>query len=721
MATLSHPDPVRTNFVALCEETLHVVGPVLGGLGYVCLALIHNTDVGRDLPVTSSIGALALIASGTSAYMLRQRNQVIATWLAVWGAYAAALFAIVSLRAPMATYLLIVPVVLANSLLRRRLVLLTAICALSVILFIAPEWMAVRADGDVLLPALVLIVVTITAWISSRNLQTTLSWMSHAYDNATRQEALVRDHSAELKRAFKALDEATVRLDRANVTLAHERNLADEARRIKQQFAQTISHELRTPLNLVMSFTDLMMQSPEVYGGPLPPTYLRDLTVVQRNAQHLHKLVNDVLELSQIEAAQMGMVLDKVDPTQLALEAVNMMRGLAEANHLELRTEIASDLPMLWVDATRIRQVLINLLNNAIKFTEQGSITTQVWQDPKQDRVIFAVQDTGPGIAPHDMPRLFQEFSQLDVGTRRKFPGTGLGLVISKHFVQLHNGQIWVESTLGLGSTFYFSLPICREDVTTFPCLSETSSERLPYSGKQVVLVITRSAFGANVLARYLRESTVIIVGDLEEARQKARHHLPQLIVFDIAQGALGVAQMQDFLTASNLTQSVAIACPLPGEELVRQQLGVELYLIKPVGRDDVLNALEQADAVARRVLVIDDDEDFVRLVRRFLESSGQGYRIASAHSGAEGLALAQQLRPDVILLDMQLPDVSGAHVAHQLRANEALADIPIIVVSGQEFAPTFDLAGASLVLSKAHGFSASELVKMIARVQKDS
>ncbi len=287
--------------------------------------------------------------------------------------------------------------------------------------------------------------------MASRNLQTTFSWMSRAYDAATRQEALVRDASAELKRAFKALDEATVRLDRANVALTHERNQADEARRIKQQFAQTISHELRTPLNLVMSFTDLMMQTPELYGEPLPPSYLRDLTVVQRNAQHLHKLVNDVLELSQIEAAQMGMVLEQTQPEQLTLESINMVRGLAEAQRLSLSAEIEGDLPQVWVDATRIRQVLINFLNNAIKFTERGGVTVRVRHDAPQHQIVFAVHDTGPGIAAQDVPRLFQEFGQLD-STRRKHAGTGLGLVISKRFVQMHEGQIWVESVPGAGS-----------------------------------------------------------------------------------------------------------------------------------------------------------------------------------------------------------------------------------------------------------------------------
>lgn len=710
-------DPVRTNFVSLCEETLSVIGPVLGVIGYVCLALVQNTDAGRDLPLTASAGALVLIAAGAGAFVLRQRQQLAAIWLAVGGSFLAALLAITSVRAPMTTYLLIVPVVLANSLLRRRLVLIAAAAALTVILFVAPSWLEERASGDVILPAVVLVVVTITAWMASRNLQTTLVWMSRAYDSATRQEALVRDQSAELKRAFKALDEATFRLNRANVALAHERNQADEARRIKQQFAQTISHELRTPLNLVVSFTDLMMQSPELYGGLLPPSYLRDMSVVQRNAQHLQKLVNDVLELSQIEAAQMGMVLEQTQPEQIVAEAVNMVRGLADAQRLTVTVDIAPNLPPVWVDATRIRQVLINFLNNGIKFTDVGEVVARAWLDSAQDRIVFSVSDTGPGIAPDDLPKLFQEFSQLDGSTRRKHAGTGLGLVISKHFVQMHQGQIWVESTPGHGSTFYFSLPISRDVTNTYTAWPDTASY-LPYGGEQIVLVVTRSPFGASVLARHLKQCHVVAATDVAEARTKAMQLLPQVVVFDTAQVVLGVEQMQSFMAECNLKQSVAVACPLPGEDLVRQQIGVQEYLSKPVTREDVLRALESVGADARRVLIIDDDEDFARLMRRFLDSAARGYRVMSAHSGQEGLAMMQQVRPDVVVLDMQLPDISGAAVAQHMRADPVFAQVPIVVVSGQEVGPVFDMAGASLIVSKAGGFSASELVRMIERVQ---
>jgi signal transduction histidine kinase/CheY-like chemotaxis protein len=715
MITTSRADPAHVNRVSLCEETLTVVGPLIGAIGYACLALIQVTPAGQKLPFSATLAACALIVSGVAAYFLRKRQQTWAMGLLVWGTFIGTLLAVISLRSPATSYLLTVPVILANSLLRRRLVMAVALCALTFVLFIAPVLTA-ASPAETLSAATVLTLVTITAWMASRNVQTTLSWLSRAYDTAWHNEALVRERSAELQRAFKALDEATTRLDRANVMLAYERNQADEARRLKQQFAQTISHELRTPLNLVVAFTDLMAHSPELYGAPLPPAYMRDLTVVQRNASHLQTLVNDVLELSQIEAAQVGLVLEQAQPEAIVNDAVNMVRGLAEAHHLTLETDVALGLPPVWVDATRIRQVLINFLNNAIKFTEGGGMVVRAQLSDAGDRIVFSVADTGPGIAAEHLPRLFEEFSQLDSGTRRKHGGTGLGLAISKRFVQLHAGNIWAESTPGIGSTFFFDLPICEDASHPRPCWDERTA-RLPYSGDQIVLVVTRSAFAASLLSRHLRGCHIVVAEDLISAQAQAKQVLPRMIVFDTASAPLDGAQMQRFLAECDLTNTMALACPLPGEDLIRQQLGAHQYLIKPVTRDRVLAAIETANDVVRRVLVIDDDEDFVRLLRRFLDGSARGYRIAGAHSGAEGLALLPQLRPDVVVLDMQLPDIGGAQVAERIRATPGFAHVPIVVISAQEITPALDLSRASVFMSKANGFAPGDLIRVIERM----
>src|SRR5258708_4734116 len=267
------------------------------------------------------------------------------------------------------------------------------------------------------MPIAVLIGLVIASWLSAHNLYTTLAWFGEAYASASRNEQIARDHEAELRRALKALDDMTYRLERANYTLTLERNEAEEAKRLKQQFAQTISHELRTPLNIIVAFTDMMAQSPEYYGAPLPPAYMRDLSIIHRNASHLQTLVNDVLDLARIEAAQMVVIPEETDPVVLIQEAVQTVRSLVEMRDLTLNVSIQKHLPKIWIDTTRIRQVLFNLLNNAARFTEYGTITVQAEQ--QHDMIVFSVSDTGVGIAPDDMKKLFVEFHQLSSGTRR--------------------------------------------------------------------------------------------------------------------------------------------------------------------------------------------------------------------------------------------------------------------------------------------------------------
>jgi signal transduction histidine kinase len=220
--------------------------------------------------------------------------------------------------------------------------------------------------------------VALASYLSENNLYTALDWLWHAYGLAHKNEQEAFERRAELRRALKALDEATHRLERANYMLVLAHDEAETARRLKQEFPQTISHELRTPLNLIVGFTELMIESPEHYKEPLAPAYLRDLNIVHRNASHLQKLVNDVLDLARIEAAQVAMLPEETDPAVLVREAVNTARSLIESRHLALHTEIEPDLPHLWVDPTRIRQVIFNLLNNAARFTEQGSVTVRV-------------------------------------------------------------------------------------------------------------------------------------------------------------------------------------------------------------------------------------------------------------------------------------------------------------------------------------------------------
>jgi signal transduction histidine kinase/CheY-like chemotaxis protein len=640
---------------------------------------------------------------------------------------------VLALRSPVIVCLFVLPILFASVLLNQRAVIaVSAVAGLiavgaglkstripgpstELVIPLANETLVRLFSSEVLLPIGLLALVTAATLVSSHSLPTVLAWVWSGYERARRNERIARNHEAELKRALKALDEATHRLERANYNLTLARDQAEEARRIKQQFAQNISHELRTPLNLIVSFVELMAQSPEYYGSPLPPAYLRDLGIVYRNACHLQGLVNDVLDLARIEAAQMTILPEESHPAALVREAVATARSLVEVRGLALYTEIESDLPELWLDTTRIRQVLFNLLNNAARFTEQGSITVSVRRQGGE--VIVAVADTGVGIAAKDIPRIFEEFQQLDGSTRRFHDGAGLGLTISQRFVELHGGRMWVESEVGKGSTFYFSLPMGHTDLSEDAANSPTAARPLSAKGSEepVLLAITRSQPAALLLARGVRGWRTVVVQDLEQARHTAEQLMPQVVVIDRAYTALSPAKVEKIAREWGLPHTQFLVCPLPGERRLHRRLIADGYMVKPISREVLWDVLRQFGEDVDRVMIIDDDQDFVLLLSRMLENNPvRRYQVISAGSGQEALALMRQSQQDLVLLDLRLPDIDGFRVIEHVRSNPAWQHIPVIIVSGQDELDHQEVLTGSLVISRADGMMPGEVMRWI-------
>ncbi len=267
--------------------------------------------------------------------------------------------------------------------------------------------------------------ISFCSLIITSNFYKTLNIAWNYQNYAIEQMESAREHRGELMQLTKMLQQTTQELERANVQLRHARNLAEEARRLKALFAANVSHELRTPINLIVGFTEMMVKSPQIYEVPLPSSYWNDIYTVYRSAKHLQNLINDVLDISQITAGQMAVVKEQVDPCSVIIEAANMVRVLIESKGLEFKTIIPDSLPILLIDQTRIRQIILNLLNNAVRFTERGNITLQVIVDATHLKI--RVADTGTGIPPEDLERVFEEFHQLDSSLSKPHGGTGLG------------------------------------------------------------------------------------------------------------------------------------------------------------------------------------------------------------------------------------------------------------------------------------------------------
>jgi len=723
MASAQEGFDVQGSLDDLRAASLKFIAAFTGLIGYVWMVwALWPVTGGSTFPTRSLLGSGMLMSSAALGIALRHRRLHLASVTVIAGGLGGVALAVMAFGVSDFFYLFILPVIFASVLLNQSEVFGVAGAAILLALGLGHQTVG-RPTVGVALPALTIALTAMACWLTARNLYTALEWVWHGYEQARHNEELARDRQGELQRALRALDEATHRLARSNYMLALARDRAEDARRLKQQFAQTISHELRTPLNLIVGFAELMTESPEYYGAELPPAYLRDLNIIHRNACHLRDLVNDVLDLARVSAAQMTLSLERADPAALAREAVETARGLVESRGLFLATEVAPNLPQVWVDATRIRQVLFNLLSNATRFTDEGGVTVAVRQEG--ERVILSVTDTGVGIPQEELPHMFEEFHQVDGGTRRQHGGAGLGLAISQHFVELHGGRIWVESEVGQGSTFSFSLPVERAAVETAAARQEADRIDTLYGrGVEgpVLLAVAHNPSAAALLTRYVRGCRTVVVESLEQARRAAERLSPQAVVIDSAGTELGGDGLGGLARSWGLSRVPFVACPLPGRGSPSQPRGVDGYLVKPVSRHNLLDVLRQFGEGVNRVMVVDDDRDFVLLMGRMLEDNPlRQYEVISAYDGQEALAMMQRHRPDLVLLDLVMPRMSGQEVIERMRSSPTLRHIPVVIVAGQDEMDSTEAMEGEIVVAKAEGLMPGEVVQWVQDVVERS
>jgi len=512
----------------------------------------------------------------------------------------------------------------------------------------------------------------ILGWASARALLTAIEW--HLFSLAQAQENMesARQHRAQLARALKDLDLAYYRLQRANAALVAAQKQAEEAERFKAEFVTNVSHELRTPLNLIIGFSEMMMTAPESYGDvQIPGPYRSDLNAIYHSAQHLLALVDDVLDLARIEVGKIALARDEVDLASLVSEATDIVREYIAAKGLELQVRVEPDLPTLWIDRLRIRQVLLNLLVNAGRFTERGRIEVDVSRQDKE--IVVRVTDTGQGIPDQDLPRVFEEFHSIDQPLSAWHSGTGLGLPISKKFVELHHGRMGVESTYLQGTSFWFTLP-CTPAFASRPRLSRLDCSqpvvRLGIS-ERIVVVVHDDPLVAPLLQRYMDGYRVVRAKDLEEGVALAEDIKALALVTDAGKK-----------TSVSSGDTLIVNCTLPNSVQMAATLGAEDSLVKPVSAQALLAAIDRLGRPVRRVLIADDEPKVVRLFRRMLRTRIQPQDCLEAYNGEEALRLVQTEKPDLVLLDLIMPEMDGQSVLEQMAADPRLADIPVIIGS---------------------------------------
>ncbi|MBI5365768.1 MAG: PAS domain S-box protein, partial [Planctomycetes bacterium] len=475
-------------------------------------------------------------------------------------------------------------------------------------------------------------------------------------------------------------------LRRKNDELEEQNRRVQEANRLKSEFLANMSHELRTPLNGIIGFAELMHKQKV---GPVSDEQREYLGDILASAGHLLQLINDVLDLAKVESGKMEFAPERLDPARLVAEVRDIVRTLAAKKRLRVETDIDAGLGEIVSDPSKLKQVLYNYLSNAIKFTpEDGRVTVRL-RPEGAEQFRLEVEDTGIGIRAEDLGRLFVEFQQLDASAAKKYPGTGLGLALTRRMVEAQGGQVGVRSTPGMGSVFHAILP--RRSPVGTPAGAPRAAGAAGPVGALCVLVIEDDPRDRDFIVRTLSEAGYAVVtaptgAQAVEACRDRRFDaltldllLPDMSGWDVLRAIRAAGQSRE--TPALVTTVVADAAVAVGFE-------IQDFLVKPVQAEDLLLALQRArvpEKAGRRVLLVDDDRGVLRLAQQALEEAG--YCPVCVTRGEEGLATVATAAPSAIVLDLIMPEMDGFEFLSRLRATDAGRRLPVLVWTAKDLA----------------------------------
>jgi len=610
-------------------------------------------------------------------FALAALTQLLSTWSIIPGTQP-----LLALPIAIAAWLISTPVAAASAAAQTVL--------LSLPLFNGPS---TGNTAGVTVSTLTLMWATVCAsFLARRELRRFARWSWEYYQLGKSLQEQARSQQVEYKQALADASQANLQLGLMNQKLADARLAAEAAEKAKAAFVANVSHEFRTPLNMIIGFSEMITQAPEAYGDSIPAALMADLFTILRNSQHLSALVDDVLDLSQIEAGRMALTRERVALLETVESARVVVEPLLTSKGLHLQIDVPPDLPLIFCDRTRIREVVLNLLSNAARFTEKGGVCVKAWREGAD--IVVQVADTGPGITPEQVSRIFRPFEQADSSIRRRYGGTGLGLAICRSFVELHGGAMWIESKPGAGTAVFFRLPIDppepRGNATlrwlnpdwewherTRPSLAPTVQIR------PRLLVLEAKDSLRRLLKRYLDNVDIVPVTSLPEAlAELARLPAQALLINDTSVAGT----LQRFSSNPALPPSTpVIICSIPDPTDSIGVPGIVDYLVKPISRERLLTTLDRLDLRGKTVLVVDDEPEALRLFWRMLASAERGYRVLRAGTAEEALQLLRRDKVDAMLLDLIMPGMGGFRLLEMRAQEPALRDIPIVVISARD------------------------------------
>jgi signal transduction histidine kinase/DNA-binding response OmpR family regulator len=529
--------------------------------------------------------------------------------------------------------------------------------------------------------------------------------LQHAVAQFESLSARLEDSALKLRSRAEASETARAELEQRNRVLAEQNRRLSLEGQTKARFLANMSHELRTPMNAIIGFTSLMLDDRSLQ---LNDRHRRSLERVSRNAHDLLELINNVLDLSKIEAGRMDVYSEPADAADVIERALAVVESLKEGRSIKLSYHVEDGLPAMRTDRTKLQQILINLLSNAIKFTEQGEVKVTA-ERAGPDRVRIAVSDTGVGIAESDIAKIFEEFRQAGATGRGAKTGTGLGLAIARRLAELLGGELSVSSREGQGSVFTVTLPLRIEGR-----IAATAEAEAPLTDPdRTALVIDGDPASLYLTKKYLSEAGYSVAATDDPARgaeiaSKAR---PAVITIDLDSLGEDINLIEQIAKSHNEGMIIAFSSEDAAEQSATQA-GAAAFLRKPVERAALIGALERARTPSlSRVLVVDDDPDALDLAVAMLEDGG--YEIQTATNGREALDAIARQRPDAIILDLMLPEMDGFEVVHRMSLSPEWRTIPVILLTARDLSHEERRAldiGTARIIQKG-SFSRDELL----------
>ncbi|MBZ0158187.1 MAG: response regulator [Alphaproteobacteria bacterium] len=558
-------------------------------------------------------------------------------------------------------------------------------------------------------------------------------------------ERAIEERNAELHELNEKLEEKvferTKEIERANREL-------ERSNKLKSQFIATMSHELRTPLNSILGFSELLLD--DVYGA-LEEKQKRHVQNIYNSGSHLLQLINNILDIAKIESGKMELHYESFSLAHAVAEVETVIRSLADRKKQEMRVRIPGDLPPVKADRVKFKQILYNLLSNAVKFTPEGGAITleasvvggsglppfahtlEVFSE-KAEFLVFSIEDTGIGIRAEDRERIFSEFEQGDSSYSRKYEGTGLGLALTKRLVALHGGEIAVESEENVGSRFTFIIPLFDgvvageplrrpfRPVEEFPA-QDVEVVKSKRSKSPLILVVEDDPSTSEVLTLYLAQAGYRIAHAYSgiEAVHRIKELKPFAVLLDVMLPEKDGWEILQEVKSDPETKDipVIISSVIDNREL-GFALGASDYLVKPVDRTTLLKKLQELSFDTKKVrksvtiLCIDDNQEVLELLTSILEPAG--YNVITSGSGQEGIDKAASCKPDLIILDLMMPEVDGFEVVQKLKDSPVTDDIPIFILTAKDLSVEDRLRLAGKIESfvqKSH-FTKEDLLEYI-------